>query len=224
MVLDITLRPLKDQIFDPLCKIVPASVQPLHVTLLGLLAGLASCWYALSGHTILAVSFWVTNRALDCLDGALARSRHQSSDLGGFLDLLADFIVYSLIPVACAQPSLPRNGRSKVTEQRGQHLSTLPNAIALLEASFHVNNFVLFYIAAILEKQKVAEKTGKSSRVKELTTLAMRPALIEGTESALFFTAMLILPNYIEILSWSMATLVAVGIVQRVVWLVPTLG
>jgi phosphatidylglycerophosphate synthase len=37
---------------------------------------------------------------LDCLDGSLARNRNAVTDLGGFLDLFNDFIVYSLLPIA----------------------------------------------------------------------------------------------------------------------------
>lgn len=46
-----------------------------------------------------SITFWLLNRALDCLDGALARHRNLQSELGGFLDLLGDFIVYALIPI-----------------------------------------------------------------------------------------------------------------------------
>ncbi|KAI4273163.1 MAG: hypothetical protein LQ337_004835, partial [Flavoplaca oasis] len=46
----------------------------------------------LSTNTTLPLLFWILNRALDCLDGALARHRGTASELGGFLDLLGDFI------------------------------------------------------------------------------------------------------------------------------------
>lgn len=159
----------------------------------------------------MSLTLWVLNRVLDCLDGAVARRRNQASDLGGFLDLLGDFIVYSSIPISCALAA--------------QKLGIpFPNsrwlAVAILEASFHINNFVLFYIATILEKSKAARK---ESVVKELTSVSMRPALIEGTESAIIFTAMLAYPQYARELSWFMVVLVSVGIAQRVVWVVPFL-
>jgi len=161
---------------------------------------------------LLSTTFWALNRALDCLDGAVARKRNQSSDLGGFFDLLGDFIVCSAIPISCA---LAQNDH---VDSRGVWLS-----VAVLEASFHVNNFVLFYIGAILEKRKGSGKANHDSRVKELTSVAMRPALIEGTESAIFFTAMLMFSGYLQQLAWFMAILVCVGIVQRIMWLADAL-
>jgi len=104
--------------------------------------------------------------------------------------------------------------------------------VACSEASFHVNNFVLFYIAAITEKQKAANavSNGKSKtfelgekRVKELTSLSMKPALVEGAESGLIFTIMLIKPEWTEALCWMLTVGVAIGTVQRVLWVVDVL-
>jgi phosphatidylglycerophosphate synthase len=207
-MLDIQLRPLKDRIFDTITPLIPQSITPLHVTLVAFLCGTQACYYAANDRCAPSITFWIFNRALDCLDGALARHRHQASDLGGFLDLLGDFIVYSAIPIACALPS----------QESGRSL-WLP--IAALEASFHVNNFVLFYVAAIIEKRTV---TGQQKKSNELTSLAMKPALIEGTESAVFFTAMLAFPQYLAQLSWCMFILVTIGIAQRTMWLAKALS
>ncbi|KAL9005227.1 MAG: hypothetical protein Q9188_001987 [Gyalolechia gomerana] len=209
---DISLRPLKDGLFDPFCKHSPTFITPLHITGLAFGFGLLSC-YSISlthANNTLSLLFWALNRSLDCLDGALARHRGTTSDLGGFLDLLGDFIVYSLLPIAIAQASLPDTG------------SSLWMSVAVLEATFHVNNFVLFYVAAIAEKSANAEGTGKGKK-EELTSVMMRPALIEGMESALIFTAMLVYPSALQALSWTMAGLVMVGIFQRTLWVVEAL-
>lgn len=207
-MLDIQLRPLKDRLFDSITPVVPRYINPLHVTLLAFLCGIQACYCAANSQHALSILFWSVNRALDCLDGALARHRQQASDLGGFLDLLGDFIVYSTVPIACALPS----------ENSGPSL-WIP--IAALEASFHINNFVLFYVAATMEKHTAS---GQHSKRKELTSLAMKPALIEGTESAIFFTAMLAYPGCLAQLSWSMFSLVCIGIGQRIVWLIKVLA
>ena len=211
-MLDIQLRPLKDGLFDSITPLVPSFISPLSITLGAFFSGITACIYAASGDTLRSTTFWVLNRALDCLDGAVARKRNQSSDLGGFFDLLGDFIVYSAIPISCA---LALNGHP---DSKRIWLS-----VAVLEASFHVNNFVLFYIGAILEKRKGSWNENNESRVKELTSVAMRPALIEGTESAVFFTAMLIFQGYMQQFSWTMAILVSLGIVQRTIWLIDAL-
>lgn len=174
--------------------------------------------------------FWFLNRTFDCLDGGVARLRSQQSDLGGFLDLLGDFIVYSAIPISCGLSNAASS--QEVMGRRGLWL-----AIAVVEATFHVNNFVLFYVGAVVEKRSgivalaEARKDGKDkigqqeakAKVKQLTSVAMRPALIEGVESALLFTVMLALPSWTKHVCWLMAALVTVGICQRVLWVVPVL-
>ena len=202
---DIQLRSVKDRIFGPCCQYVPASITPLHITGSAYVVGLLSCLCASHSSVSLSLTLWLLNRALDCLDGALARHRKSASDLGGFLDLLGDFIVYSLLPISIAigQDVTPRCWE----------------AVAILEATFHVNNFILFYVAAVAEKRE-----GKGApKAKELTSVMMRPALIEGTESGVIFTLMLAFPSYIEASSWLMAGLVIVGIVQRTLWVTAAL-
>lgn len=203
---DIRLRSLKDKLFDPVCPSIPASITPLHITEAAFITGLLSCFSASCSHTSLALVFWFSNRALDCLDGALARHRKTASDLGGFLDLLGDFIVYSLIPISIA---VGQNGTPACWR-----------AVAFLEATFHVNNFILFYVAAVAEKRH-----GKDDEVsKDLTSVMMRPALVEGMESAVIFTAMLALPSHVQALSCLMIGAVSVGIVQRTQWVKAALG
>ncbi|KAG8531824.1 uncharacterized protein KY384_003460 [Bacidia gigantensis] len=206
-MLDIQLRPFKDQIFDPWCRYIPASITPLYITVLAFACGLLSCLFTTQQQIILSLSFWILNRALDCVDGALARHRKAASDLGGFLDLLGDFIVYSLVPIA-------------VAEGWDTSRHTL-RAVTLLEASFHINNFILFYVAAVSEK---GAKDTRNSKSRELTSVMMKPALIEGTESGVLFTLMLALPGHIGMLSYVMAALVTVGILQRTFEIVRTLG
>lgn len=83
----------------------------------------------------------------------------------------------------------------------------------MLEATFHINNFVLFYIAAVV----AAKLDG------ELTSVSMRPALVEGLESGVLFTAMFVWPAYLTELCWVMSGAVMVGVGQRVYYIVPAL-
>ncbi|MCJ1363840.1 hypothetical protein MMC16_002949 [Acarospora aff. strigata] len=195
---DITLRHTKDRIANPLCFFVPKSVSPLHITGAAFVCGILACLTATDpSYDRWSLLFWCLNRALDGLDGAVARKRATVTELGGFLDLLGDFIVYSFLPIAITL---------------GQELDGFIEvnwiSVAVLEASFHINNFVLFYISAVAAKREE----------KELTSVTMRPALIEGLESGLLFTAMLIWPEYINFWCWTMSAAVGFGICQRVLW------
>lgn len=229
-MLDISLRPLKDILFDPVTAIIPSFITPFHITLLAFLSGIASCFFAANDEPPRALAFWLLNRALDCLDGALARRRNESSDLGGFLDLLSDFIIYSAIPICCML-GLP-TPVALHSSFSGARLQRRWLAVALAEASFHVNNFVLFYVAAVTEKKRAgavrSQAKGKGGEedktVKELTSVSMRPALIEGTESGAIFTLMLIRPYWTETLCILLAAAVAIAIVQRVSWTVRALS
>lgn len=220
IMFDILLRPLKDQTFDPLCSVIPKSISPLQITGAAFVSGAASCVAAVFSRPWLSFSLWIFNRILDCLDGAVARQRGQSSDLGGFLDLLSDFVIYSAIPICCAL------GHTTAMDQAS--LQRRWFAVAAAEASFHVNNFVLFFVAAVTERKKTAEAKegaeGKGASAKELTSVSMRPALVEGMESGVLFTLMLALPEWTEILCWVLSAGVTIGIAQRVSWTVVALS
>lgn len=64
----------------------------------------------------------------------------------------------------------------------------------LLEVSFFVNAAGLFFLSALIEKNENAKKMYASS--KEVTTLKMPPALMEGTESLFTFGLIILLPEY----------------------------
>ena len=220
-MLDLTLRPLKDRIFDPICVMVPHSISPLQLTAAAFVSGTLSCTAAAFDSPLLAFTFWILNRSFDCLDGAVARQRGEASDVGGFLDLLSDFIIYSAIPICC---TVAQHSSSDVPLVQRRWM-----AVALVESTFHVNNFVLFFVAALAEKQKVAtskseDRETPKDTVKELTTLTMRPALVEGTESGVIFSIMLAVPRTTELLCWILAGGVIFGTAQRVVWTVSALS
>ncbi|KAI4114581.1 MAG: hypothetical protein LQ338_007983 [Usnochroma carphineum] len=201
---------LEDEI-EKLASTSSSGAGEARLTAAAFLAGLMSVYFAAYSYTSMSLVFWFLNRVFDCLDGSLARHRGTASDLGGFMDLLSDFIIYSLLPIAVAL-------RDSASDKHWL-------SVAILEATFFINNFVLFYIAAVAEKQNAAAGAdGKArARAKELTSVSMKPALIEGAESAAFFTAMLAFPQHIELLSWMMAFLIIVGTSQRIMYLVPVL-
>lgn len=204
---DIQLRSLKDALFNPLCQFIPSSISPGLITFLAFLSGLHSVYLASQRSIFPSVLFWSLNRGLDCLDGALARHRNIASDLGGFLDLLADFWIYSLLPIGIAA---------------GWDVS--PKcllSVAFLETTFHINNFILFYVAAIAEKK--ANDEPAKIRTRELTSVIMRPALIEGMESGVLLTLMLAFPMYVGVWCGLMAATVMVGIGQRTYWVINAL-
>ena len=141
------------------------------------------------------------SRTLDGLDGAYARLTDQTSDFGGYLDILVDFTIYGLIPISVA----------------ATHSSQAAwIACSLLEVAFFVNAAGLFFLSALIEKNEAAtKKYGKKS---EVTTVKMPPALIECTEAIVMFLLIIIFCEYQVWLYALFGFLVTVTILQRLWW------
>ena len=118
-------------------------------------------------------------RILDGLDGAYARATNQTSDFGGYLDILVDFTIYGLIPLS-------------VTAAHPSYEAWV--ACSFLEVTFFVNAAGLFFLSALIEKNKNAAEAYKGK--KEVTTIKMPPALMEGTESIIMFSLIVLLPDW----------------------------
>jgi phosphatidylglycerophosphate synthase len=131
----------------------------------------------------------------------------QTSDFGGYLDILVDFTIYALIPVGLAigcEYSPTGEGVSSIVRW---------TVVSLLEGIYFVNSASLFQLSAILEKRNEGAKaTG------ELTSVTMPPALIEGTETVFFYSAFLLFPRYSTQLFALFGALVIITSCQRLVW------
>ena len=195
---DLRLRPLKDRALSGVAERIAHVVGPGTLTLAGLALTLGAAGAAWAGLSALAVVGWLLGRLLDGLDGPVARARGTASDLGGYQDLLADTVGYVAIPLGVALAVDTRTGWITV---------------AVLLGTFWVNGMSWSYLAALLEKRGLgASATG------EVTSVTMAPALVEGTETIVFFTAFLALPSLTPWLFSAMAVLVAVNVLQRLAW------
>jgi len=190
------LRRVKDRLLAPVAGALGAHIAPNLISLAALMVGLAAAGLAWQDQRGWALLCWLVNRLLDGLDGTQARVHQTQSDFGGYLDIVLDFVVYAAIPLGLmlAQPTLFGSG-------------------AFLLASFFVNAASWMYLAAILERRQA----GASSRG-ELTTITMPPGLVAGTETVMFYTAMIAWPSARDTLFMVMAALVAVNVIQRLLW------
>ena len=150
---------------------------PNWITIASGVFGLIGIWNSFIDRRFMALVWFLIGRICDGLDGAYARMTRQTSDFGGYLDILVDFTIYGLVPlgVTAAHPS-----------------DECWFALVFLEVTFFVNAAGLFYLSALIEKNMEARK--KYGDKKEVTSLKMPPALIEGTESIVFFSAIIMLP------------------------------
>ena len=99
-MLDATFRARLD---GPLGRaVVPLErlgISPNAITAAGFVVGVAACVAIAYGQWWLGLVLWLTNRLGDGLDGPLAR-RRGATDLGGLLDIIADFAIYGGVLVA----------------------------------------------------------------------------------------------------------------------------
>ena len=70
---DAWLRALKDRLFASFARRVGTFVHPGVVTVLACAIGLLAAWAAADRRYAAALALWVLNRALDGLDGSIAR-------------------------------------------------------------------------------------------------------------------------------------------------------
>jgi phosphatidylglycerophosphate synthase len=101
-VLDARLRRLIDPPLDRLSAPLAAhGLSANAVTVAGFVIGLGAV-AAIAGRLyFLGLGLLLLNRLFDGLDGAVAR-RRGLTDLGGFLDILLDFLIYAAVPFAFA--------------------------------------------------------------------------------------------------------------------------
>lgn len=205
-MLDKVLRQWKERLLAPLLKTPLKQVHPLAMTLAGFAVGLGSGLAAALGAYGWGLGLWLLNRFLDGLDGTLARLQRRQSDLGGYLDMLLDVVVYAIVPLGLA------------FHQR----SLLGYAfLALMLASFYINLCSWMYLAGLLEKrQKTGENPLCRRKEEELTSLRMPAGIIEGSETILFYGLFFLFPEHMVVLFGLMAILVLLTALQRLIWAV----
>ena len=195
-MLDAIVRPLKDAALAPLA-VAAARVSPHLITLGALACGLGAAGAAAAGAFRAALLLWIANRVLDGLDGTVARRTGRQSDAGGYLDIVADFLVYAAVPLGTAA-GLAAAGTDVWAET------------AFLLGSFYVNAATWLYLSALFEKRRTG---AQATHVQ--TSVTMPEGLIEGTETALFFGVFLLLPSQVPLLFPIMAMLVLLAAGQR---------
>lgn len=199
-MIDKALREPKETVLTPLVRGPLRRIHPTAVTIAAAVVGVAAGLAAWQGAYLPALGLWALNRVLDGLDGTLARSTGRQSDLGAYLDIVLDHVVYVAVPLGLALAA-------------GTSAASL--ALALLLASFYLNGASWMYLAALLEKRSA----GATARG-ELTTVTMPAGLVEGTETVVFYTLFLLFPGALVPLFGLMAVLVLLTTGQRMVWAV----
>lgn len=175
---DAQLRPLIDRLLNPIGRgLVALGMTANQVTMIGAAFGLIAAGCVAAGLFYPALWFVIANRVIDGLDGAVARAS-RSSDFGGYLDIVSDFIFYSAIPLAFA----------------------VARPETALAAAFLIFSFI-GTATSFLGFAILAEKHQVTNQICGKKAFYYLGGLTEGTETILLFLAMLVWPDYFSLMA-----------------------
>jgi phosphatidylglycerophosphate synthase len=197
-MLDRILRNVKELILYPAAKNIGRVMHPNMITIFSFLAGLICIYFIIAGCLMTALVFWLLNRLLDGLDGTAARATGKTSDFGGYLDIILDFIIYAAIPVAFIM-EFPSPDNYLI--------------LSVLLASYYVNAASWMYLSSILEKRNLGAQSNN-----EMTSVTMPAGIADGTMTIIFYTLFFFYPVNLKLLFAVFTILVTISIVQRMVW------
>ena len=186
------LRLLKPLIDWAAARLYALGCNADQVTLAGFAAGMGAAAAVTAGHSLLALPLLIASRAMDGLDGALARLCG-TTDRGAFLDIALDFIFYASLPLAFALADAPGNA--------------LPAAVLLAAFIGTGTSFLAFAI--------VAEKRGLKSAAYPSKTIYYLGGLAEGSETIACFVLMCLWPAHFAAFAYIYAALCLVTTLTR---------
>lgn len=168
------------------------------VTVAGFALGLGAAGAIAFEHYLLGLGLFGLNRLADGLDGAIART-HGTTDLGGYLDIVLDFLVYAAIVLGFA-------------------LARPENALtAALLLTAYIGTGTTFLTFAIL-----AAKLGLETRARGTKSLYYLGGLTEGTETILFYVVVCLLPDLFPLLGTIFAIACLITTASRIAIAVKT--
>ncbi len=179
-------------------RLADVGVPSLALTAAGWVVGVAACLEVVAHAWLWALALWLVNRLLDGLDGPVAR-RRGATDLGGFLDIVADFSIYAgfLVAVAVAVPDA--------------RLA----CVALLTA-YYISGTAFLALSSLIERRRGGGGDGRSLR--------FIGGLAEGTETVAVYILFCLFPTHAAVIAWAFTAAVAITAAQRVILGVRTLN
>jgi phosphatidylglycerophosphate synthase len=189
---DVALRRLVDpSLIRVAAWLAGARISANALTISGAMLGLGAAVCIPQSHFAAALVFIVLNRIFDGLDGAIARI-NGPTELGGYLDILCDYVFYLSVPVAFAWID-PAN--------------QMPALI--LVASFTLTAVSFLAFAAIAARQPTDGGT------RGPTAFIYSTGLMEGGETIAFFLLFCLFPAYFPTLAIVFAALCLLTVMQR---------
>jgi phosphatidylglycerophosphate synthase len=182
-------------------RLAGAGVSANSITVCACLVGLAAAAAISAGMPWLGLALLLLSRLGDGLDGAVAKLNGKT-DLGGYLDIVLDFVFYGAVPLGFALADPGSNALA---------------AAALLFA-FYVNGSSFLAYAVMAEKRKMSTEARGSK------SLFFTSGLAEATETILVFVLFCLFPAWFVPLAWAFAALTLYTALSRIVLAARTFG
>lgn len=184
-----------DPLLDALShRLASAGVSANSVTLAGCALGLAAGVSIAFQHFWIAIFLIAASRLCDGLDGGIAKIKGKT-DLGGYLDIVLDFVFYGAIPLGFAFADPAQNA--------------LPAAALLF--SFYING------ASFLAYAIMAEKRGLETKARGEKSLFFTTGLAEATETIAVLLFACLAPTWFPALAWGFAVVCIYTAAARIV-------
>ena len=187
------------QLIDP-----PLNAAGRQLSAMGVSANVVTCaGFAIGMSGAVAIAFDAVvvglvlilfSRLADGLDGAIARAT-QKTDLGGFLDIVLDFIFYGAVPLAFAVLNPEQNA--------------LPAAVLLLSYFANGSTFLAYAI--------MAEKRNIETTAQGVKSLYYMTGLAEGGETIAAIILSCLFPAYFPFIAYGYAALCYASAAARIV-------
>ena len=176
---DAAIRPFIDKSLASVAnKIVAMNISADRVTAVGFLLGIGAVVLVASQLYLAGLAVFLASRVMDGLDGAVARQT-KLTDLGGFLDITLDFVVYASMVLGFALADPQKNA---------------------LAAAFLTTSFMA-PAATFLAYAVFAAKRGISTEIRGRKSLYYLGGLTEGFETILTLSLMCIFPDWFPIIA-----------------------
>jgi phosphatidylglycerophosphate synthase len=184
-MIDRYILPVQNALLTPVARFLAAhGVTADRVTLAAFGLGLMAVPALAFGVYSAALAFILLNRALDGLDGAVARLSG-STDRGAFLDVACDFLFYPLVPLGFALADPASNA--------------LPAAVLICSFVGTGSSFLAF--------ATIAAKRGQASAAYPAKGIYYLGGLTEGAETVALFVAICLWPTWFPVLAYLFAAL-----------------
>ncbi len=179
-------------------RLADAGMRPLTLTGAGWVAGVGACVAAGFGHWMPALVLWLVNRLLDGLDGPVAR-RRGPTELGGFLDIVADFSIYAgfVLAVGIAVPD------ARVA------------ALALLTA-YYLSGTAFLALSSLMERRN--SSGADAGEPGDERSLRFVGGLAEGAETIVVYVLFCLFPSQAALIAWVFTAAVSITAAQRIAY------